>query len=181
MNKDQPTHGTTDARQFLRHTVATLAYRAEKVLRETPGGFPHMRLSHSSRAPIQILCHMSDLIDWAESMARGESRWQPEHAATWAEAADRFFDRMAALDQALTENLPESRSPEVIFQGPIADALTHLGQLALMRGLAGIPVRPESYARADIRIGVVGRDQPPPCAEFDGDASQPRPKLASGS
>jgi hypothetical protein len=162
--------------QFLRHTVATLAYRAEKVLREAPEGFADLRPSPASRSPLEILSHLGDLMEWAESLAQGESRWQPEPAASWTEASERFFRGLAALDTALCAKPSRSRPPEAIFQGPVADALTHVGQLAMLRGMAGRPVRPESYARAEIRAGRVGRDQPATRAEFDGDASPPRPK-----
>jgi hypothetical protein len=63
---------------------------------------------------------------------------------------------------------------EKLIQGPLADALTHVGQLAMLRGMAGVPVRPESYPRAEIVVGRVGIDQAAPRAEFDGDASARR-------
>jgi hypothetical protein len=161
------------AREFLRHTVATLAYRAAKVLRDVPEGFADMRPSAASRTPVEILSHLGDLLDWAEGLARGEQRWRPARATSWSAASERFFRNLAALDEALAASPSGSRPPEIIFQGPIADALTHVGQLAMLRGMAATPVRPESYARADIRAGSVGREQPQPRAEFDGDASWP--------
>ena len=164
------------ARQLLRHTLATLAYRAEKVLRDAPEGFVNARPSPASRTPLEIASHLGDLMEWGESLARGESRWRPAPAASWAAARDRFFGALAALDAAVAADLPESRPTAVIFQGPIADALTHVGQLAMLRGMAGSPVRPESYARAEIRVGSTGREQPSPRAEFEGDASFPKPK-----
>jgi hypothetical protein len=164
------------ARQLLRHTVATLAYRAEKVLRDVPDGFPGVRVSPESRSALEILSHMGDLLGWAERMAHGERRWAPEPPTTWEVASMRFFDGLAALDAALAREPAVSQAVEAIFQGPVADALTHVGQLALLRGLAGVPVRPESYARADIRAGRVGREQSATRTEFDGDASRPRPR-----
>ena len=83
----------------------------------------------------------------------------------------RFFDGLAALDRALTADVPSIDAIEKLIQGPLADALTHVGQLAMLRGAAGIPVRPESYARANIVAGRVGPDQAPAGREFDGDAS----------
>jgi hypothetical protein len=85
----------------------------------------------------------------------------------------RFFDGLAALDRAVAAGLPDGAG-EKLIQGPLADALTHVGQLAMLRGMAGAPVRPESYARAEIVAGRVGPDQAPPGTEFDGDASQRR-------
>jgi len=160
-----------NSRAFLRHTVATLAYRAEKVLRDVPDGFPALRVSPSTRTPFQILVHLGDLMEWAERMAHGERRWQHVECKDFREARDRFFRGLAALDAALAEVPMESLPEEAIFQGPVADALTHVGQLAMLRGIAGLPVRPESYARAEIRVGMVGRDQSTQRTEFDGDAS----------
>jgi hypothetical protein len=163
-----------DARQMLRHTVATLAYRAEKVLRDAPDGFADLRISAASRTPVEVLAHMCDLMTWGERMARGTYRWEPVPVASWPAAVDRFFTTLAALDAALAERPEVTYPPEVIFQGPVADALTHLGQLAMLRGTLAAPVRPESYARADISIGRVGREQSSTRSEFDGDASAPK-------
>ena len=161
----------TADREFLRHAVATLAYRAEKVLRDVPDGFADLRASPATRTPLQILNHLGDLMDWAERMARGERRWQHVPSPGWTQARERFFAGLAALDVALRDAPPESLPEEAIFQGPVADALTHVGQLAMLRGMAGVPVRPESYARAEIRVGVVGPQQSERRTEFDGDAS----------
>jgi hypothetical protein len=161
---------------FLRHTLATLAYRAEKVLREAPDGFAELRAWPESRTPVEILCHLGDLMEWGERLARGEYRWQPAPTASWPAASERFFRGLRALDSALARRSAARFPAEVIFQGPIADALTHVGQLAMLRGVAGKPVRPESYARAKIRVGRVGREQAKRRVEFDGDASRPRQK-----
>lgn len=161
-------------RQFLRHTVATLAYRAEKVLRDVPEGFAAYRPAPASRTPLETLAHMGDLAEWAERFARGQRRWvAAPPATTWETARDRFFRGLAALDLALAETPPASYPAEVIFQGPLADALTHVGQIALMRGMVGSPVRPESYVRAPIEVGRVGADQSAARTEFEGDASAP--------
>jgi len=164
----------TSSLHLLRHAVATLAYRAEKVLKDAPESFIHHRLSAGSRTPLEIVAHMGDLLEWAERMARGEYRWAPVSVADWPAACDRFFKGLLALDAALGESTLTAYSAEVIFQGPIADALTHVGQLALIRGIAGVPVRPESYARAEIQVGRVGVEQSAIRKEFDGDASSRR-------
>lgn len=160
-------------RQLLRHTVATLAYRAGKVLRDVPADFAAFRLSPASRSAVEILSHMVDLMGWAERLARGEYRWEAGGVDDWTTAVDRFFAGLAAVDAALADTTLAPYPAGVMFQGPIADALTHVGQLAMMRGVAGEPVRPESYARATIETGRVGREQAPPGREFDGDASRP--------
>lgn len=162
------------SRELLRHTVATLAYRAEKVLRDVPDGFAEHRCSPTSRTAVDVVSHLGDLMEWATRMAQGEYRWAPAPEAEWASACDRFFRSVLELDETLIEAPLEAYPPETIFQGPIADALTHVGQLALMRGAFGAPVRPESYARAEILAGRVGREQSAARKEFDGDASRRR-------
>ena len=161
------------ARELLRHTLATLAYRAGKVLRDVPDGFAAFRLAPSGRSALEILAHMGDLMGWAERLARGEYRWEAGGEGAWDAAVDQFFAGLARVDAALADTTLAPYPAGVMFQGPIADALTHVGQLAMMRGVAGDPVRPESYARATIEAGRVGREQAPPGREFDGDASRP--------
>lgn len=165
-----------DTRQLLRHTLATLAYRGAKVLRDFPEGAVETRVSPGTRTPLELLSHLGDLMEWAEGLARGDYRWRAAPSSGWAEASERFFRGLAAVDAALAEGSPRSHPDAQIFQGPLADALTHVGQLAMLRGMLGSAVRPESYARAAIEAGRVGRDQAPARAEFDGDASRPRPK-----
>lgn len=160
--------------QSLRHCVATLAYRAAKVLRDAPDGFAEVRASERSRTALEIVAHMGDLMEWAERFAQGEYRWQPVPITDWETAVARFFDGLERLDRAIADGPPDDYPPEVVFQGPVADALTHVGQLAMLRGIAGVPVKPESYARADILVGNVGCEQPEPKAQFEGDASKPQ-------
>lgn len=156
---------------WLRHTLATLAYRAEKALRDVPGDFADFRPSPSSRSALGVVAHLGDLMDWAVRMTQGERRWVPVVQPSWDAAVDRFFAGVAALDAALAAPRPDSLGDGIIFQGPVADAFTHVGQISMMRGMAHTPVRPESYARARITIGRVGRDQDAQRVEFDGDAS----------
>lgn len=118
---------------------------------------------------------MADLMGWAVRMARGEYAWRAEGSRDWDVELRRFFDGLAALDSLLVSQLPEGRWDELLIQGPLADALTHVGQLAMLRGAAGSPVRPESYARATIAAGQVGLEQPASVVEFEGDASAMRP------
>ena len=159
------------SRIMLRHLVATLAYRAAKVLRDAPADFGRFQVGPERRCPVQIVAHLADLMAWAVSLAHGEYIWKAEGSDDWNTEVGRFFDGLAALDGALQSGALPDGAEEKLIQGPLADALTHVGQLALLRGLAGAPVRPESYARADIVTGRVGRTQSAPGREFDGDAS----------
>jgi hypothetical protein len=155
------------ARQFLRHSVAALAYRAGKALRGAPPGFEEFRISATTRSAGEILAHMSDLLGWALSIAQGKQEWHDSAPATWDQGVSRFFAALEAFDAYLASGAPLHASPEKLFQGPIADALTHVGQIATRRRMAGAPVRGENYFRADIVIGRVGLDQAAPRREFD--------------
>jgi hypothetical protein len=163
-----------DATQVLRHFVATLAYRAAKVLRDPPDDFNAAAApGASTRRPVQIVAHMADLMAWAVTIARGDYVWTAGGSENWDVEVKRFFDGLAALDREVESGSRTDGAIEKLIQGPIADALTHVGQLAMLRAMAGAPIRPESYARAEIVIGRVGREQAPPRKEFDGDASAP--------
>ena len=162
------------SRIMLRHLLATLAYRAAKVLRDVPIEFGRFEAGPSARRPVQIVAHMGDLMSWGISLARGEHVWKAEGSGDWNIEVNRFFDRLAGLDQALETGPLAPGAEEKLIQGPLTDALTHVGQLAILRGLAGCPVRPESYARAEIVVGRVGAAQSAPVREFDGDASRPK-------
>jgi hypothetical protein len=156
--------------KMLRHTLATLAYRAEKSLRDAPKGFAGHRAGHSTRSPLELVGHLGDLMEWACQLAEGRWTWSADAIGDWERDVARFFAGLGRLDAQLAAGAPKYAAT-VIFQGPVADALTHVGQLSLLRGHAGAPVRPESYGRAEIVIGRVGRDQAQQRVEFDGDAS----------
>jgi hypothetical protein len=163
-HEDQP---ADPSRQLLRHTVATLAYRGGKALRGAPESFGEFRASEKTRTPAQILAHLADLLDWALWLAKGKHEWHDSSPLPWSEGLERFFTALQAFDDYLASDLPLSSPAEKLFQGPIADALTHVGQIALLRRLAGAPVRGENYFRAAIVIGRVGPEQTPPVREFD--------------
>lgn len=154
-------------RELLRHTVATLAYRGGKVLANAPADFADTRAGSSSRTALEILAHVNDLLDWALHMARGAQVWRDSQAGDWQAECARFFDGLEKLDAYLASDAPLGFPAENLFQGPIADAFTHAGQIAFLRRLAGSPLRGENYFKADIVAGRVGREQSPPRREFD--------------
>ena len=158
---------TDPAREMLRHTVATLAYRGAKAIREAPDGFGDFQASPTSRTPSQILSHICDLVDWALSQARGKQVWTDTTPGTWADDSERFFVALRLLDDYLASAEPLAFEPGQIFQGAVADALTHVGQINFLRRMFGNPVRGENYFRADITTGLVGSEQPAPKREFD--------------
>jgi hypothetical protein len=154
------------ARQLLRHTVATLAYRAGKTLRDAPDRFASFSTGEKGRTPANILAHMGDLFDWALSIARGKQEWHDSTPLPWPREVERFFTTLRAFDQYLASSQPLGASAEKLFQGPVADALTHTGQIAILRRMAGCAIRGENYFRAEIAAGRVGQDQAAPVREF---------------
>jgi len=152
---------------MLRHALATLAYRGGKDFRGAPDGFDRFTVSEGTRTPGEILTHIGDLFDWALTIAQDKQAWTTATVRSWAEECDRFFATITALDDYLAANEIRQDTARLLFQGPIADAFTHIGQIALLRRLAGSPVRGENYAKAMISTGRTGPDQPPPVFEFD--------------
>jgi len=170
----------TDQTSLLRHTVATLAYRLEKAIRDVPDDFADFSAGDGVRTPLGLLAHIGDLLEWGERLAMGEYTWTPGDWRPWNEERERVFAALARLDARLAAG-PPGRPAEQIFQGPIADALTHVGQLNMMRRMSGAPVRAESYARAQISVGRVGAEQSAQRVEFDEDASARTRPASSGS
>ena len=152
-------------RDLLRHTLATLAYRGGKTLRNAPGTFAGFRAGEKTRTPAEILAHVGDLLDWALSLVKGKQAWNSSQPLPWDQEVRRFHAGLAALDTFLASSVAACPA-EKLFQGPIADALTHIGQIAMLRRLAGSPVRPENYFHAEITAGWVGADQAAPAQEF---------------
>jgi len=155
------------ASDLLRHTVATLAYRAGKALRGAPSGFASFKASPATRTPAEILAHMGDLLDWALVLADGKHAWHDSAPLPWDEEVARFFRALQAFDDRLASHDPLGHPAERIFQGPIADAFTHTGQISMLRRMAGSPVRGENYFQAEIAAGRVGTDQAAPKREFE--------------
>ncbi len=151
----------------LRHTLATVAYRAAKVLRDAPENFSGFRPGPDSRNSGEILAHMGDLFDWALTQAKGAPVWHNAPLQSWAADTDRFFATLTAFDDYLATTDTLGATAEKIFQGAIADALTHVGQIAMMRRLAGAKIRGENYYKASITTGLTSASQPAPAFEFD--------------
>jgi hypothetical protein len=158
---------TDNARELLRHTLATVAYRGGKALRDAPAAFATFRAGESTRTPLEILAHIADLFGWAGSIAKGKEEWKGIDPQDWNQEVERFFAGLDALDKFLSSGEPLACSAQQLFQGPIADALTHVGQIAMLRRMAGTPMRGENYFIAEIAAGRVGADQPAPRFEFD--------------
>jgi len=156
-----------NSRQFLCHIIATVAYRGAKALRGAPSTFAEFHANESCRTPGQILAHIGDLYDWALSQAKGQEKWNNSKPLAWDDEVKRFFATLQALDDYLASDSALGSRTEKLFQGAIADSLTHIGQISILRRIAGSPVRAENYSRAEIVAGRVGSEQTPPSREFD--------------
>lgn len=157
----------TEKIALLRHSLATAAYRGNKSLRGAPPEFADFKAAPDIRTPVQILAHVGDLFDWAVGLTRSEQTWHDSKPLPWKEEVARFHAGLKAFDDALTNADPDAVDAERILQAPIADTLTHIGQIALLRRMAGVPIRGESYFKANIRTGVVGPEQADSDFEFD--------------
>jgi hypothetical protein len=149
---------------MLRHTLATLAYRATRALEGAPAGFADF--DGAGRTPRIILAHMGDLLEWALSMAEGSNQWQNSTPQSWEEEKQRFYRALKALDTYLCLGAPIQADLNRLLQGPVADALTHVGQMAMLRRLAGWPTHGENFYVAEIAVGRVGPEQAAPIKSF---------------
>lgn len=161
------THAIDPERTLLRHTIATLAYRGGKAVRGVPEGFSTFRVGDHPKTPGQILAHVGDLLDWALTMCDGKPVWKNSDPQSWAKDAERFHEALRRLDARIAGGGDLAASAGAIFQGPIADALTHVGQINMLRRLAGVPIKGENYFVAEIVPGRVGAEQAAPRKEFD--------------
>ena len=154
-------------RDFLRHTLATIAYRAAKAEREAAPSFADFQIGHGARTPVQLVAHLGDLFDWALTLVQGKWDYKQSTPQQWRKEVARFHASLEALDVYLASDQPLGIGADKLFQGPIADALTHVGQLAMLRRQADAPVRSESFARSDIVPGRLGIEQTKSRFEFD--------------
>jgi hypothetical protein len=154
-------------REMLRHTVATLAYRGAKAVRGAPDSFAAFHASETTRTPAQILAHVGDLLDWGLSIAKGAEVWNNSEPLGWDQEVARFHQALESFDNYLASDAELSATCERLFQGPIADAFTHVGQLTMLRRIDGAPIKGENYSRARIEAGRVGAEQAAPKREFD--------------
>ena len=157
----------TTQRALLRHTLATVAYRGGKAVANAPAAFAAFRAGETARTPAQILAHIGDLFDWAFELAQGQYSWHDSTALPWEQEVARFFAALQKFDEYLASDAPLGAPVEKLFQGPVADALTHIGQIALLRRLAAAPIKGENYFKAEISSGRLGTEQPTTRVEFD--------------
>jgi hypothetical protein len=151
-----------DYRQTTRRFLATLAFRTRHALQDAPLGFEDFEAGMEVRTPLQILHHMTHCLDWVIHILKDEKPTQLERAS-WMEAVEMFHSKLNQLDQALIDNeLADDDKCYRMLQGPLCDAMTHVGQLMMIRRLMGSSVKGTNYYKADIKNGEIGPRQPLP-------------------
>jgi hypothetical protein len=154
-----------DKRALLKHFLAALAYRTQKALRDAPAEFGSFKPPADARSPQELVRHMTSVLGYARTYFIGGSYW-PEPLDSLATEVSRFHSMLEDLAQHLADETPlrDGMTEEQLLQGPFADAMTHAGQLAMLRRFAGSPVAPENFIVADIKSNRLGSDQPQPAA-----------------
>ena len=155
-----------EKRALLRHMVATVAYRGGKAVRDAPASFAAFSGDSSDRTALKILAHLGDLYDWALSQAKGAEAWHDAPPLEWDREVERFHAALQRFDDYLASDAPLATPAEKLFQGAIADSLTHIGQIAILRRLGGARMKSENYSRAEIVAGRVGQEQTAAKREF---------------
>lgn len=150
-------------RALLRHFLAAIAYRTQKALRGAPESFAGFSAGQRVRTPVEIVRHMASLMGYTRTLFVGGSYpVNPEPLPSFKDEIARFHEMVQAVGELLSSDTPLSISTEQLLQGPFADVMTHVGQLAMLRRLADAPVPPENFIYADIRSDRLGPDQAPP-------------------
>lgn len=147
---------------MLRHFLAALAYRTQKALRGAPESFGTFQAGNQVRTPAELVRHMTSVLGYARTFFLGGRYWPDPLPDLGAEVA-RFHAMLEDLGHHLAEGTElRGTTEEQLLQGPFADAMTHAGQLAMLRRLSGSPVRPENFVKADVDPDNLGPDQAEP-------------------
>jgi hypothetical protein len=152
-----------EKRALLKHFLAALAYRTQKALRDAPAHFGTYQPPADVRSPKELVRHMTSVLGYSRTLFIGGQYW-PESLPTLADEVERFHHMLEDVGQHLGNDTPlrDGMTEEQLLQGPFADAMTHAGQLAMLRRFAGSPVPPENFIVADVQTDRLGTDQSPP-------------------
>jgi hypothetical protein len=155
-------------RKLLKHFLAALAYRTQKALRGASPEFGAFRAGEGVRTPAELVRHMTSVLGYARTCFIGGRYW-PEPLASLDAEVVRFHEMVHDVAGYVERDVPlgDDMSAERLLQGPFSDAMTHAGQLAMLRRLAGDPVPPENFIVADIEPGRLGSNQPEPVSPDD--------------
>jgi len=145
-------------REVLRHLVATVAYRGGLAVKDAPEGFATFRAHETTRTPGEILAHIGDLLEGSLHLVKGNLIHLESSPLGWNDEIARFFSAVKKLDAYLASEAPLACAVEKLVQGPIGDALTHVGQIVMLRRMSGSPIRPPGYFTADIVPGEINEE-----------------------
>lgn len=147
--------------ETMRHFLASIAYHASKAIKDAPSDYPELEVGYGIRTPRHILHHMTGVLSYAHSFYEEyETTYFPDKP--WDGEVEHFFETLEKLDKSMQQSRQEGMTLHRILQGPLSDIMAHTGQLLMLRRIAGVPVPAENFIMADIRVGVVGLDQPEP-------------------
>ena len=148
-------------RELLRHFLAAIAYRTQKALRDAPAHYATFSAGHRARTPTELIRHMTSLMGYVRTFFEGGT-YKPDPLPAFAQEVERFHGMIEQVGELLASGAKCSITTEQLLQGPFADAMTHVGQLAMLRRLADTPIAPENFIHADIRADRLHADQPRP-------------------
>lgn len=146
--------GSDPKRELLRHAVAAVAFRGRIAVRDAPPGFADFRVTAETRSPVEILAHIGDLLEGSRYLLRGDYIELVSRPLPWDSEIGRFVDSVRELDLFLQSDAPLAHAPEKMIQGPVGDAFTHVGQIVILRRVAGAPIQQEPYFTAEIVAGT---------------------------
>ena len=145
-------------RELLRHMIATVAYRGGLAITDAPPDFAGFRAHETTRTPGEILAHIGDLLEGSYHLLKGEMVHLNSDPLPWNEEVARFFSAVTQLDLFLASDAPLAYPVERFVQGPIGDALTHVGQIVILRRMSGNPIRTAPYFTAEIVAGEINAE-----------------------
>jgi hypothetical protein len=160
-------------RSMLKHLLGAIAYRAQKALRDAPDSYADFHAGMNVRTPHELVRHITGVLGYARTLFVG-GVWRPHMLPTFGEEVARLHEVMEDLGRLIETGGTPTIRPEQLLQGPLSDAMTHVGQLAMLRRLAGAPVAPENFVFAKVDANNLGQHQPPP-ASPDPDWDPERP------
>jgi hypothetical protein len=153
----------SETREALRHFLASIAYHATKAIRGAPENYPELDIGNGVRTPRRILHHITGVLSYAHSFYEHYDTTYFDHKP-WEAEVEHFYETLTRLDESIRDGRPREVTEEQLLQGPLSDSMAHVGQMLMLRRMAGSPVPSENFIYADIRKGVVGPDQPEPVA-----------------
>lgn len=143
--------------ELLRHLLATIGYRFQAAIEGAPEEYADFDPGHGVRGPRELVGHCVHVLRIARSSFEPELEPSAPVGDSWNERIALLHLELDLLDRHVDQGTPpQSWTLLQMVQGPLADVLTHIGQLALLRRLQGDPVARQSYLRAPVEARRTG-------------------------